>query len=391
MNEYAFWRWLCGWVRFETDGDAAGRLLTLAAQNGIALWNTARTDTRFSACCRANAYSRLRPVARRCGRRLRVCERHGAAFVLRRYHARVGLIFGVLAYAVLLSWFSSRIWVVDIHGLQHADETALCTLLAEHGVCVGAKKQGVDSIAVRLDALTRLEDISWLAVNLNGCVAQIEVKETNPQEVPLAPNAPSNLIAAHDGQIVAVEITEGVAAVQVGDAVAKGNLLASGVIESEQGTTLHRSSGRVLAKTTREITVEIPLNEQQLRPCGRPRETFTLQFFGRHIPLYDSDIVTENCRVEVHRTTLSLGGVALPLGWHIRRYTPQSFQTVTRTAEEAHALANAALADKEAALQALGEITQRSVTARQTENAVRLHGVYSLIENIATEVPLQFG
>lgn len=389
MNDYVFWRWLCGWVRFETDGDSAGRLLTLAAREGIALWDTRRTAEIFSACCRAGVYHRLRPIARRLGRRLRVRERHGAAFVFRRYHKRIGVPVAIGVYVVLLVWLSSRIWSLDVRGLHYADEESLRALLAAHGVTVGAPKRYVDSEAIRLDALTRLEDVSWLAVNLDGCVAQIELKEMNPHETPTEPVTPSNLVAVRDGVVVAVEITDGAAAVQVGDAVAAGNLLASGVVTTEQGVTLHRSSGRVLAETTREITVEIPLIEECLLPCRNPREALTLYVFGLRIPLYDNRLTTDGCRHETHESTLTCGGIPLPLGVRIDRYTPLSRQTVTRTTEEATRLAEAALVENEAALLAEAEIHARTVTAEKSDSAVRLTAVYSCTENIALEVALQ--
>ncbi len=391
MNEYSWWRWFCGWVRFETDGDTAGRLLTLAARDGIALWDTRRTATTFSACCRANAYPRLRPIARRCGRRLRIRERHGAAFVFRRYHARIGLPVGIVVFLALLLFLSSRIWVLDIRGLQYADETALRALLAEHGVTVGASKKGIDSEAIRLDALTRLEDISWLAVNLDGCVAAIELKEMNPHEALPEPVAPSDLVAVRDGIVVAVEITGGASAVHVGDAVAMGNILASGVVSTEQGTTLHRSSGRVLAKTTREITVEIPLAEEKLLPCRRPFEALTLSVFGLSIPLHDNALSTDNCRMETHESALTIGGLTLPLGFRLDRYTPLAPQTVTRTVQEAKDMAASALAENESTLLAEATIHERTVTTEQTDRFVRLHAVYSCTENIALEVPIQCG
>lgn len=388
MNEYVWWRWLCGWVRFETDGDSAGRLLTLATRDGIALWDTRRTADRFSACCRANAYPRLRPIARRCGRRLRIRERHGAAFTFRRYHKRIGLPIAAAVYLLLLLWLSSRIWSIDMRGLEYADEAALRTLLAEHGVTVGAPKRGVDSEAIRLDALTRLEDVSWLAVNLDGCVAQVELKEMNPNETPTAPTAPSDLVAARDGVVVAVEITGGTAEVRVGDAVAAGNLLASGTVTTEEGTTLRRSSGRVLAKTEREITVEIPLQEELLLPCQKPFEALTFSVFGLRIPLYTDRLATDGCRNETHTSTLTVGGIPLPLTVRIDRYTPLSVQTVTRSAEEAMRLAETALAQNEAALLAEAQIHERTVTTEQVGSTVRLTAAYSCTEDIALEVPL---
>lgn len=390
MNEYAWWRWLCGWVRFQTDGDAAGRLLTLAAREGIALWETRSENGHFFACCRASAYPRLRPIARRCGRRLHITERHGAAFVFRRYRARIGLPLGAAVFLAALLFLSSRIWAIDIRGLQYADEAQLRALLAEHGVTVGAPKRRVNSEAIRLDALTRLTDVSWVAVNLDGCIAEVELREMNPLETPDEPTAPSNLVAARDGLIVAVEITGGASMVKAGDAVAAGSLLASGVVSNETGTTLHRSSGRVIAKTTRKIAVEIPLSEELLLPCDDPVETLTLRFFGGELPLYDNTVSAEGCRVEVLDRAPVLGGVTLPLGLRIERYTPLSLQTVTRTPTEAAAMAEAALAEQEALLLAEATVQERTLATETVNGAFRLIASYTCLENIAVEIPLQF-
>ena len=390
MNEYAWWRWLCGWVRFETDGDAAGRLLALAARDGVALWDTRREGDSFSACCRAAEYPRLRPVARRVGRRLHVTERHGAAFVLRRYHARLGLPLGLAAFLIVLTLLSARIWAIDIRGLQYADEAQLRALLAEHGVTVGAVKRTVDSEAIRLDALTRLTDVSWVAVNLDGCVAEVELREMNPYETPDEPTAPSNLVAARDGVVVAVEITGGAATVKVGDAVATGGLLASGVTSNDIGTTFHRSSGRVIAKTARTIAVEIPLAELCALPSGPPTETLTLRFFGWEWPLFDNAVSSEGCRVEVCDRTPVIGDITLPLGMRMERYTPLAVQTLTRTEAEAETLAQAALREKEAALLSDATVLTRSVTAETVNGVFVITAEYTCLENIALEVPLRF-
>ncbi len=390
MNEYAWWRCLCGWVRFETDGDAAGRLLALAAREGVALWNTRREGDVFSACCRATAYPRLRPVARRVGRRLHVTERHGAAFFFRRYRARIGLPLGAAVFLAVLVFLSGRIWAIDIRGLQYADEAKLRALLAEHGVTVGASKRGVDSEAIRLDALTRLTDVSWVAVNLDGCVAEVELREMNPHETPDEPTAPSNLVAARDGVVVAVEITGGTSLVQVGDAVAAGSLLAGGVTSNEAGISFHRSSGRVIAKTARTLAVEIPLSEQRPLPCAPPTETLTLRFFGWEWPLYDNGVSAEGCRIEIFDRAPHVGGVTLPLGVHIERYTPLSVQTLTRTEAEAKALAEATLHEQESALLADATILTRTISSETVNGVLCITAEYTCFENIALEVPLPF-
>ena len=54
--------------------------------------------------------------------------------------------------------------------------------------------------------------------------------------------------------------------VQAGDAVTRDTLLISGVVESKTGPLLRRSSGRVIAETSRTLTAEVPLEETLLLP-----------------------------------------------------------------------------------------------------------------------------
>ena len=375
-----------GWVRFECVTGAAGRFMALAAGEGIPLWDTRRQELLFSACCRARDYRRLRGPARRCGARLRLRERHGLIFRLRRYGARPGLAVGLAAYAALLAFFSTRIWAVEYRGLQRADRGELEALLAAHGVRVGAAKAPVDSEMIRLDAQGRLQQVTWLAVNLEGTVARVEVEETDPGETPLQENAPSDLVAARDGLVLAVEITGGRAAVKPGEGVAAGSLLAAGLAGPEEQPVPCRARGRVIAETRRELAVTVPLEERTLLPAGEAAELPELHLFGLSLPLYDSDISPEGCRVERVTRTWELGGVTLPVGISLRRYTPLTVQQILRTPEEAEILARQRT---EALLTSLPE----GVEILERQESVRWEGgLYTLTlslrcrEDIALEV-----
>lgn len=383
------WQWLCGWVLFEAEGGAAGRFLSLAAREHIALWDTHRSGVLLRARCRAADYRRLRAPARRSGLRLHLCERHGAVFVLRRYHARGGLLVGLAVYALVLVWLSGHIWVVEIHGLSHGDEPALRTFLSAQGVDVGASKRAIEPEAIQLAALQQMEDISWLAVNLEGCVAKIEVRETDRNPAALPADTPSNLVASRDGRILSVQITGGEATVQAGDAVVKGSLLASGITATERETLLRRSGGVVLAETQHEITLTVPLTETVRLPAGPSRETVTLSLFGRYLPLSDDSLSTADCQVETCDRPVTIGGMVLPLGLHLRRLTPLTEQTVTRTPAQAEQEAYRRLGEEEARILGDTPVAERTVQILHDDSAVTLQAVYRCVENIACEVPLQ--
>ncbi len=388
MEQNGLWHRVAGYVRFGAEGGLPGRLLSLAAREGITVWGSRRQEAAFDACCLARDYRRLRPLARRCGLPLRVKERHGPVFFLRRYHARPGLVAGIAAYILLLAFLSGRIWAIDLCPTAPENAAELRQFLTAQGVAVGGRCGAIDPTAIKLAALQQLPDISWLAVNTDGCIAEVEWRPVGTDEAPKDPDAPSNLIAARDGLILSTEITEGEATVHPGDAVAQGGLLASGITATAGETLLRRSAGIVMAETTREVVITVPLQESIALPTDGGFETLELRLFGLLLPLSPRDAPAADCRLEECDRLWRLGGVDLPVGLRMRRYTPLTAQTATRTAGEAEALAMQRLAAEEGAALLGAQVIGRTLTTEVGENVLTLRVVYRCVENIAEEVPL---
>ncbi len=77
------------------------------------------------------------------------------------------------------------------------------------------------------------EDVAWISINKIGSTASIEINETVNKPKLVDNNKTTNVKAAKDGVIVRLEVLGGWAAVQEGEAVTAGDLLISGVRESE--------------------------------------------------------------------------------------------------------------------------------------------------------------
>lgn len=384
----AFWRWLKGWVRLEAEGGFPERLLNLAARSELQLWNTVRKGAALSACCFARDYHRLRPLMRKTGMRMRLRERHGVPFFLRRYRARWGIAAGLALYIVLLQVMAGRIWVIRVNGLDHADETAILSTMEEAGVRIGGKRDALDLTTIQLTALRELKDISWLAVNLDGSIANIDITEWDKNAVQPESTAPSNIKARRDGLIVKVEAAGGQAMVQPGDAVTEGSLLISGIVDSGEGPLLRRSEGHVFAQTQHKLEARIPLTQLQQLPDGRQIVQPTLQLFNLFIPLYTNGEITQNTLCEEANCPLTVRGVPLPIGLHLKRYTFLSEQTVTYTETEAAALAAKEIAEKEIVELENVEIKNRTEETRLEDGCYILIVRYDCVEDIAVEEPL---
>ena len=385
-------RFLRGTVRFRAAGGFPERLLNLAARAKLPLWDIERTELGLEAACLARQYRRLRPLAKKAGMRLKLAAKRGAPFTLRRYRARVGIPAGLLVFFLLLQFFSAHIWSVSVEGNENISAADIQAVVAPMGVRIGANQAALDIPTIQLTALARLPGAAWVAVNIRGSVAHVEIRERTPLPT-VQDDQPSNITALIDGEIVAMTVYSGQAKVKVGDAVAAGSLLVSGVVQTtggyEQlpnGALLRRASADILARTRHVIEMRVALSETVSLPTGRVVSRPTVHFFGFPIPLYTSSTVTGDYTLSTQECPLMANGVALPLSMTYQRYTLFAPRTVIRTPEQAAAAAAFQLAQWESNMQ----VESAAYTGQLEGDTYVLTGTYTCIEEIGVEQPLLF-
>lgn len=379
-------RWI-GSVLIRCEGGYPARFLNAAADADIPLWDVQHKGGAL--WCRADAadYRRLRPAARRACVRMRVQKRCGILFYLRRFRRRFGLAVGVLLFFLTLSALSSRIWVVNVVGNSTVSDSDIRGMLEPLGIRIGGSFDEIDLRELRLNALQQLPELTWLTVNQSGSIVTVEVKERTPT-APLSDTAPANLVAACDGVILRVNAVAGQAVVKPGDAVTRGDLLISGVMDSSVGPQLKHASGSVIARTTHTLTVSVPLQETVTNRVERVVERPSLMLFGLHIPLYTDSPLNGDPTVTTESMPLRANDVALPIGLHVTRYHYAVPETVVRTVAEAEALAEKRLADAEATLRQTLTVEERTPHREVTADAVILTVVYTGTQELTVAVPI---
>ena len=373
-------------VLIECQGGYPERFLNLAAAGEIALWDVHRDKE--SLWCRADAaaYRQLRPIARRAGMRMRIRKKQGIVFRIRRLGLRFGAVAGVALFCLILNVLSSRVWVLRVQGNAAVSDDAILSVLEPLGVYEGASFSDVDLTDLRLTALQQLPDLIWLTVNQHGSIVTVEVQERTPAD-PIADTAPANLVASCDGVVLQIDTVRGQSAIAVGDAVRRGDLLISGVMDSKVGPQLKHAAGTVLARTTHTLTVTVPCHDT-VRAVDREITRSSLSVFGWEIPLYTSGTLPTASESVTERCPVTANGVPLPLGITRTRYTYHKDVPITRTVTEAKALATARLAEQETALFADFAMETRRITTEETSDSVTVTAVYVGTQNIAEERPI---
>ena len=313
-----FLRRLRGFVRFSLRGGCPERVITLAARDGVFIRDVHAVEGGVCAYVDARDYRRLRRHAKNNGCRMRVERKFGLPFLFCRGRRRNGLIAGAAAAALLLALLSHSVWVMDISGNKNVPEGEILYELRRQGIYPGAFKSDIDLIAAEQNALIALPELSWLAVNLRGSRASVEVRERTSSPETVALSAPCNVVAARGGTIKRVSAFKGDAVVSEGDSVAAGDLLVSGL--TEEAGAVH-ASAECIAEVPVRIEIFVPYVSTEREYTGETVKKTTLHLFNLNIPLsffkkmdynkYDYTIDTEYLR---------FGGGELPLGATVTEY-----------------------------------------------------------------------
>ena len=310
-------RFLRGYVVFDVSGRFPERFINITSRKSIRVWNAARSGEVITAAMYMSDYRRIRPLARAAGVRLKARQKRGLPTYVFRFRDRVGLVVGGFVFILTVFVMSQFIWSVEITGLETVSESEMRSLLSAHGLYVGAFKPGLNYQDISRSVMLDNGKVGWMAVNVTGSYASVEIKEEAP--APELPDAsqPANVKARRDGTILRIETGEGVCLLKEGSGVAAGQLVVSGVIENKLGgARLVRADASVIAATAYAVEFSVPERVEVMLPNGERGERRVLDLFGLRLPLSgyapdagDSAVTDRFDSLEVLDTALPVGVV----------------------------------------------------------------------------------
>ena len=333
------WNYLRGTVLFQCQSPAPERVLNLCAAHEIPFWDVRwETAERFTLRTTREGAAQLEMVAAECGAALRRLREQGAPLTLGRMRRRYVLL-AAAALVLALYWYGTLfIWDFQVTGNDTVPTEQILRALEHNGVTIGTRALGFDQEELRNHVLLELDDISWLAVNVKGCTAHVQVVERKrPPEI-ADKSAPANVVARRGGLVTKVETLDGQAQVMAGSTVTEGQLLISGVADSPSaGVRFMPGRGRVYARTWYELTAAIPLAAEEKAGDGKTGVRLALDVGKQRIKLYGKgSMLGSGCDkiVTYHPLTLPFG-LRLPVTLAVEKTTRCDTQTVQRTEEQA--------------------------------------------------------
>ena len=378
-------RFFRGTARFTVRGGFLERFLNLCAQNRVPVWDGRRAGDSYTARTTLRGSRALPELARKAGVALEAPVPGGAPAFLRRYRKRTGLFAGAGMVAVALVVLGSFIWQVEVVGLQTVPEEEVLSILEELGVRRGALRRDIDARRVERLLMIRLDEAAWVAVNLRGSTAVVEIQERVAPPEPIDDDVPHNVAAAKPGFITYMEVYSGQPTVKAGDSVDTGEILVSGIMEDQEGRsrTVH-ARAKVLAQTRETLSVEVPYREEELVPRGVEVRRY-LEIASLRLPLSLGGVPDGPWKAEKAAFRIPFLSALVPVSWSRENYILLGRETRELTPAEARARAMEELEREEGKALAGAEILDRQLTGQELSDRFLLEAVYLCEEDISEE------
>lgn len=340
-------------------------------------------------CCRVRRtdLDELQHLADTYGMTLKIEKKKSVQRTLRHYRLRFGLTAGILLGACIIFWQSNVVETIEIQGNSSVSSVTILNVLENEGVSRGTWIAGIDMTHCERTVRSVIPDIAWCGIRHTGNRLVVEVTEMTLPPDMLQERTPCNIVSRYDAQITDVQVYSGHLQHMIGDGVAAGDLLVSGVHEGVTGqTTFNHSLASITGIYTQEIELTEYLQNSKTLPTGQSTTQRWLHLFGLNIPLGFSRPDYIEFKITENTTDFSFLSFRLPCGITQRTVTETQTTTTSRTLEETELALNAAIVRYEKNL--LGDVTilDRQLDFSETPDSITCHLRYTVEGEIGETV-----
>ena len=356
-----------GQVRIRVTCPYPERVLNLCSARSLAFWDLEwEGENQFTCRVSRKDFHILRQSGEKLDCELQVLRREGAPYALGRLRRRQALAAGILLWGVWLVLSSVLIWDIRVSGNETVPKEEILRSLEKNGVRRGAWGLSVSGEDIRNHMLLDIPELSWAAVNVSGCRAEVQVRERRPA-------------------------LGGVPQVLRGMSVAEGQLLISGVEDTGTfGTRFTAGLGRVEGRTWYTLTANVSLTGQVKRYTGEEKRLHSLILGSRRIKFFaNSSIDGAQCDKITTRTPVNVLGVALPITWETETVRFYETEPAALSQQERQETVGTAL---EAYLHSIvdpyGEVTASQTASRLRGDVLTVTLTAECREEIGETVPI---
>ena len=383
---------LRGQVRVRAECAFPERVLNLCGAQDLAFWDLEwESPTAFTCRLSRRDWKRLREAGKNLDCTFDLVGLEGAPYFLLRFRHRQALLMGLVGCALGLFLGSFFIWEFQVEGNETVPTERILRALEKNGVRLGTFGLSLDGEDIRNHVLLDVPELSWIAVNVSGCRAEVQVRERTVPPAMVDRREPCNLVARRAGLVKRVQTIGGVACVVPGSAVTEGQILISGVEDTDTvGARVLAGLGKVEARTWYGLTASMPLMALEKQYTGKEKTGVSLIFGSRRIKFFSNSSIdgAEYDKI-TSRYPLNLLGVPLPVTVVVEKWRFYEAVPTARTAAEAEKAAEAILtAQLQEMVEPYGEVKSTLCSTRQKGDALIVTLSAECLEEIGETAPI---
>jgi len=328
-------------VKIDITGAFPERFFNLCAQNKIEFWDAEPVnETCITARMSIKHFKRLHKFSRRSMCSIKYSRRKARAFFCG--DSASGTHYSQASFSAPRRSCTCRCssGTSTLSASRASTVTGSWPGLAQAGLEIGTYKPSLEPRLIVNEVLLQMDEISWIAINITGSRAVVDVRPRvrQPEIVPLS--EPCDIVASKSGVIESIYTLNGTGKVAAGQTVTKGQLLVSGIVPRNYTASKVHAKAEIRARVWYDIRAVTPLQVTGKVYTGRTRSRAALVFMGQRINLYGgAEDPFDKCDKIVFSTMLTLpGSVTLPVTLvteEFREYLPEGAHLDAYTAEQA--------------------------------------------------------
>ncbi|MGN1480214.1 MAG: sporulation protein YqfD [Acutalibacteraceae bacterium] len=382
-------RFLSGYVIFRAEGGFGERFINLCSVYDIPLWDVCSDSDGFTACTTPQGYRNIRICAKKSGVRPRIISCRGTPFFLLRFKKRGGVLIGAALFIICLALLSSRVWVIEVNGNSKVPDDVIISAAQEAGLICGAAKNKINAPVIALKTEDKLSSLSWVAININGCCAEIDVREASATPKPSVSDdeaEPRNIVASKDAQLILLEPYSGTAQAKLFNSVMKGDILISGINQNrDESVSFVTADGYAVGRTQTALTVKAA--DEKTMKEKLIKRVYKIYFFGIEIPLgREPDSYGKKFSFQ---KKLSIAGHAMPIGVFYTDYSTLSSSKQSINKNQLELICLTRYLEKARSFSQTRQVLGVSISEKAAKNACEITGNFVCYENIVDYAPVE--
>ncbi len=381
-----------GQVRIRAECAFPERVLNLCGAQDLSFWDLEwESPTAFTCRISRKDWRILRQTGRKLDCTFSVVGLEGVPYFLFRFRHRQALVVGLVACAMSLFLGSFLIWDFQVEGNVRVPAERILRTLGKNGVGLGTFGLTLNAEDIRNHVLLDIPELSWISVNVSGCRATVTVRERIPAPELIDKRIPANLVARRPGLVLKVQTMGGVACVLPGTSVTEGQILISGVEDTDTvGARVLAGMGAVQARTWYTLRTNVPLTAEGKEYTGQEKNGFSLILGTRRIKFFSNSSITQgNYDKITNRYPLTFFGIPLPvtIEWETWKFY-ETVPTAQDPAQVEKAMEAVLTEQLHEMVDAYGSIRSTLCSSRQKDGTLTVTLSAECEEQIGRSVPI---